>query len=146
MLPSLSGVSWLALLSTTTFLSGVTLSHAQPLPKRVSAALVKASLNFSKPPRSLSIALATSPLGSPPPLGDMTVQNREWLAWPPPLLRTGPCRFSGSVLSFFTSSSTGRSAYSVPSSAALTLLMYVWWCLVWWIFIVSVSMCGSSAS
>jgi len=113
----------LALLSTTTFLSGVTLSQAQPLPKRVSAALVKASLNFSKPPSCDSIALPTSPTGAPPPLGDITVQNRLWLAWPPPLLRTGPCRFSGSDLVFLTSSSTGRSAYSVPSSAALTLLM-----------------------
>ncbi len=123
MLPSISGLSWLAVLSTTTFLSGVTLSHAQPEPKRLMAALVKASLNFSKPPTSRSMALATSPTGSPPPLGDITVQNSEWLAWPPPLLRTGPCKFSGSDFRRETSSSTGRSAYSVPSSAALTLLM-----------------------
>ncbi|MNP58560.1 hypothetical protein D3C76_1534850 [compost metagenome] len=80
MLPCISGLSWLPLLSTTSFCSGVTLSQAQPLPKRVSAALVKASLNASKPPSSASMALATRPCGWPPPVGDMTFQNSEWLA------------------------------------------------------------------
>jgi len=41
-LPVISGLSWLPVLSTTSFFCGVTLSQAQPLPKRVSAALVKA--------------------------------------------------------------------------------------------------------
>ena len=46
--------------------SFVTLSHAQPEPKRVVAALAKSSLNLSKPPSSLSIAAAKSPVGAPP--------------------------------------------------------------------------------
>ncbi|MNF01879.1 hypothetical protein D3C80_2009410 [compost metagenome] len=80
MLPCISGLSWLPLLSTTSVLAGVTLSHAQPLPKRVSAALVNASLNALKPPNCSKMAWPTSPTGSPPPAGDMTCQNSEWLA------------------------------------------------------------------
>src|SRR3546814_4281072 len=53
-MPFMSGLSWLALLSTESLPDLSTLSHAQPLPKRVSAAWVKASLNLSKPPRSRS--------------------------------------------------------------------------------------------
>ena len=45
--------------------------------ERVTPALVTASLNLSKPPSSLSIALPTSPPGLPPPLGPMIVQNIE---------------------------------------------------------------------
>src|SRR5690606_41692124 len=84
------GLSWLAVLSTISLPWGVTLSHAQPLPNRVRAALVKASRNASIPPSSASSAADRAPPGCPPPCGDITVQNRLWLAWPPPLLRTGP--------------------------------------------------------
>ena len=42
-------------------------SQAQPLPKRVAPALLKASLNLSKEPKAESMPLASSPLGSPPP-------------------------------------------------------------------------------
>src|SRR3546814_18182079 len=94
-MPFMSGLSWLALLSTESLPDLSTPSHAQPLPKRVSAAWVKASLHLSKPPRSLSMRLATSPVGCPPPSGDITVQNSAWLAWPPTLLRTAPRNFSG---------------------------------------------------
>jgi hypothetical protein len=51
----------------------------------------------------------------------MTVQNRLWFAWPPALLRTGPCLSCGSDERFFRTSSTGLSAHSVPSSAAFAL-------------------------
>ena len=122
-MPFMSGLSWLALLSTASLPALSTLSHAQPEPKRVSAALVKASLKASKPPRSLSMRLATSPTGLPPPLGDMTVQNSEWLAWPPALLRSGPRLSSGSASRLAMISSADLSAHSVPSSAALALLM-----------------------
>ncbi|MNS92387.1 hypothetical protein D3C72_1265230 [compost metagenome] len=74
----------MALLSTTSLPAGVTDSQAQPLPKRVSAALVKASRKAARPPSSDSMAAASAPSGSPPPSGDMTDQNRLWLAWPPP--------------------------------------------------------------
>src|SRR3546814_20315857 len=94
-MPFMSGLSWLALLSTESLPDLSTLSHAQPLPKRVSADWVKASLNLSQPPRSLSMRLATSPVGGPPPLGDITVQRSEER-------RAGqecviPCRSSGSL-------------------------------------------------
>ncbi|MNR41567.1 hypothetical protein D3C85_1599660 [compost metagenome] len=104
-------------------MAGVTLNQAQPLPKRVSAALVKASLKASKPPNCSSMALATAPCGKPPPLGDITLQNSEWLAWPPPWLITAFCNFSGNCLTLATSFSTGHSAYSLPSTAALRLLI-----------------------
>src|SRR3546814_8849392 len=47
-MPFMSGLSWLALLSTESLPDLSTPSHAQPLPKRVSAAWVKASLNRSE--------------------------------------------------------------------------------------------------
>ncbi|MOA11482.1 hypothetical protein D3C78_1314260 [compost metagenome] len=119
MLPCISGLSWLPLLSTTRVFCGVTLSQAQPLPKRVSAALVKASLKASKPPSWASMVCARAPCGSPPPCGDITVQNRLWLACPPPWLVTAPRRFSGSCPTAPSSFSTGHSAHSVPSMAAL---------------------------
>src|SRR5690606_41283520 len=100
-----------------------TVSHARQLPKRVSAALEKASLKASEPPRSLSMRLATSPTGLPPPLGDITVQNSEWLAWPPALLRSGPRLSSGSASRLEMISSALLPSHCVPSSAALALLM-----------------------
>ena len=91
----ISGLSWLGELSTTSLPLASTDSQAQPLPKRVSAALVKASLKASKPPRSRSMALASAPVGLPPLFGPMMDQNRLWLEWPPPLLRTAPRMASG---------------------------------------------------
>ena len=42
--------------------------------------------------------------------------------------------------------STALISRSVPLMASFTLVMYAWWCLVWWISIVRASMCGSRAS
>ena len=67
-----------------------------------------------------SMAEARSPLGAPPAPGAMFSQNIVWLRWPPPLLRTGPRLSSGMSERFFTTSSIGLSAQSVPSSAPLT--------------------------
>ncbi|MNP81667.1 hypothetical protein D3C76_1800930 [compost metagenome] len=74
----------MALLTTCRWPALSTTSQAQPLPKRLRAAWVKACLKASSPPRSRSIAAANSPPGSPPPRGLITCQNRLWLAWPPP--------------------------------------------------------------
>ena len=65
--------------------------------------------------------------GSPPLPGPITVQNREWFACPPPLLRTAPRMSSGTAFRSLMSASTlfaSRSA--LPAIALLTLLMYVW--------------------
>ena len=43
------------------------------------AAFEKASLNPSNDPKVLSIAFAKAPEGVPPPLGDITSQNKVWL-------------------------------------------------------------------
>ena len=41
------------------------------------------------------MASAMAPLGSPPALGPMMVQNMEWFTCPPPLLRTAVRMASG---------------------------------------------------
>ena len=51
------------------------MSQAQPDPNRVAAALENSSLNASNEPNPLSIALLTSPVGSPPPFGPITSQK-----------------------------------------------------------------------
>jgi hypothetical protein len=70
-------------------------SQAQPEPKRVAAAWPNFSLKASKPPNVPVMAWATLPTGAPPPPGFISVQNSEWLAWPPPLLRTAVRMFFG---------------------------------------------------
>ncbi|MNI65430.1 hypothetical protein D3C73_1209390 [compost metagenome] len=74
------GESWLGKLYTDNLPLASTARNAQPLPKRVVAALEKSSLNLSKPPSSLPIASASLPDGWPPALGPMVSQNKEWLA------------------------------------------------------------------
>src|SRR5258708_6180391 len=80
----MSGLSWLAV-EPTASLPPLTVSQAQPEPKRVAPALAKSSLNLAKPPSSASIAAASLPLGAPPLPGPMMVQKKEWLLWPPAL-------------------------------------------------------------
>src|SRR6266508_1943181 len=92
--PSDRGLSWLAVLVTDSELPSDT-NHTHPEPKR----LTPASSNFlrksSIDPNADSMALADSPLGSPPPSGLIHSQNREWLRWPPPWLRTAVRLSSG---------------------------------------------------
>jgi hypothetical protein len=54
------GLSWFGVLPTASFLSEVIYSHAQPLPKRVLAALLKVSLNLSNEPNSMDNAVDRS--------------------------------------------------------------------------------------
>src|SRR4051794_39158435 len=104
-LPSMIGLSWLAVLSIANLPPEDT-SHAQPLPNRVVAALANCSLKLSKPPNVPLIRSAILPVGAPPPFGDIRGQNSEWLAWPPPLLRTAVRIASGSPLRSLIRSST----------------------------------------
>ena len=39
----------------------------------------EASLKLSKEPKASLIASATAPVASPPPFGDITSQNKQWL-------------------------------------------------------------------
>ncbi|MNI56116.1 hypothetical protein D3C73_1111040 [compost metagenome] len=82
------GLSWLGKLYTFNLPALSTARNAQPEPKRVVAAAAKSALNLSKPPSSAVIASAKAPVGAPPASGPIVSQNREWLACPPPLLRT----------------------------------------------------------
>src|SRR6476619_2243283 len=117
------GESWLAV-DVALRSPPSTTSHDQPEPKRFTPASISCFLSASKPPNVESIAEPRSPEGVPPPLGPRIVQNRLWLAWPPALLRTGPCLSCGSEEMFFRTSSTGFEAHAVPSSAALALSTY----------------------
>ena len=76
---SIDGVSWLAVLWITS-LPLSSLSHAQPLPKRPVAAAAKISLNVSKLPKVDVMASAIAPVGAPPALGAISVQNCVWFA------------------------------------------------------------------
>jgi hypothetical protein len=97
--------------------------HVQPEPKRVAPAWLTFCFTSSKLP-SLASASASRPAGgAPPPFGPMICQNSEWLAWPPPLLRTAVRMSSGTAFRLLISSSTllfCRSGYF--SSAAFRLL------------------------
>src|SRR5690606_15558068 len=118
-IPGINGLSWLAVEQTSNS-PFFTQSQAQPEPNCVAAALEKASLNASNEPNFLSIAPANSPLGCPPPFGDITVQNKLWLKYPPPLLRTAllfKSRFS-------KISSIVLPSKFVPSIAAFRLFVY----------------------
>src|SRR5512144_2083228 len=95
--PSDSGESWLGVEVTVSEPSFFTESHAQPLPKRDLAAVSNCVLNASKPPKDLSMAADTSEPGLPPSFLS-TVQNSEWLAWPPPWLRMTVRMSSGTAL------------------------------------------------
>src|SRR5258708_37276655 len=83
-------------------------THAQPLPRRPVPAAAICSLNLAKSPKVFLIASPTAPLGSPPALGPIQVQNSEWLWWPPALLRTAVRMSSGTWLIFLRRSSSGH--------------------------------------
>src|SRR6185312_8273209 len=116
--PSEIGESWFAELVTDSRPLSST-SHAQPEPNRLTPASTICCLNASNEPKALSIAAARSPLGVPPPFGPRIVQNSEWLAWPPALLRTGPCLSDGRLLRLASTSSTGLSPHSLPPTRGL---------------------------
>ncbi|MNT52195.1 hypothetical protein D3C72_1892060 [compost metagenome] len=70
-----------------------TISQAQPEPKRPRPAALKASLKASMPPRSASMAAASSAEGAPPvPTGARPSQKKVWFHTPPALLRTATGR------------------------------------------------------
>jgi hypothetical protein len=104
-LPSISGLSWFAVLSMDS-LPPVSMSHAQPLPNRPIAAFLNSSFSLSKLPKAELIASAIAPVGGPPALGAMICQNMVWFTWPPPLFLTAVRMSSGTVLMPFSKSST----------------------------------------
>ena len=76
--------------------------------------------------------LTIVPEGAPPALGPRIFQKREWLAWPPPLLRTAPRISAGTAFKSRIKSSTDfRSRSGLPARALLTLATYAAWCLPW---------------
>lgn len=93
---SLRGVSWLAVEVMTSLRLESRESQAQPLPKRVAAAALNSSWNFSKLPKVVSISVFSSGEGVVG-VGLRIFQKREWLWCPPPLLRTAVRMFSGMV-------------------------------------------------
>jgi hypothetical protein len=101
-----------------------------------------AVLKAAKEPKRSVMAFASSPVGSPPPplpLGARFSQKMLWFTCPPPLKRMAPW----SAIIDATSPVAWASAY-LPS-AALRLVTYALWCLVWWRRMMSPEMKGSRA-
>ena len=80
-------------------------NQAQPLPKRVAAAVANFSLNPSNPPKVEVIASARGPVGAPPAPAAMFCQKIEWFRCPPPLFLTAPRMLSGSAVTSARTSS-----------------------------------------
>jgi len=72
-------------------------SQPQPEPNCFAVVSLNCFLKSSKLPKSFLICSPMAPVGSPPPLGFMIVQNMEWFTWPPPLLRTTVRTSSGTL-------------------------------------------------
>src|SRR5699024_6716057 len=144
--PSIIGLSWFGVLIISISPLSST-SHAHPDPKRPVAAVVNSSLNLSKLPNLAFILSASSPLGSPLPLGLNVFQKKLWLACPPPLLRTAVRIYAGTLSKSLIKSSTDFDFKSAcPSTAPFNFVTYVLWCFVCCIFIVSLCIDGSNAS
>src|SRR5690242_6786845 len=120
----MSGESWFGLPYTWRPEPSWT-SQPQPEPNWFVAAAVSLSLKSPNEPNAEAIASPSAPEGSPPPFGPMTFQKSEWFAWPPALLRTGPCLSDGSEDRLARTSSTDLSAQSVSFSAPLARSTYV---------------------
>ena len=65
----------------------LTISQAQPLPKRPRPAASNFSLNASKLPKVAVMSSASAPVGAPPAWGARLRQKAVWLTCPPALLR-----------------------------------------------------------
>src|SRR3954467_9971068 len=89
------GLSWLGVLVSLSSPPSRT-SHVQPEPNCPTPLASNCSLKSSKLPKAELMASASSPDRSPPPSGFIDSQKSVWLAWPPPLLRNGPCLSLGS--------------------------------------------------
>ena len=100
----------------------------QPRPARaetLGARIVEGRFELIEAAEVEVMALARSPVGSPPPLGFMICQNMLWLAWPPPLLRTAVRIASGTLFRLRIKSSTLMfSNWRCPCSAVFTLFTY----------------------
>src|SRR6185312_1755612 len=105
-LPSINGLSWLAVEEISNLPLPLFNSQAQPEPKRPAAAELNFSLNESKLPKFELITLAMSPVGAPPAFPARIGQKNEWFAWPPPLLRTAVLTASGTIAQLFASNSS----------------------------------------
>jgi hypothetical protein len=81
------------------------------------------SLNVSKLPKVDLMSSAILPVGCPPAFGPMMRQNREWLACPPPLLRTTPRMSSGIAFMLLINSSIDFFSRSALPAMALFKLV-----------------------
>ena len=96
--PSMSGLSWLAVEPTARPVPSQT-SQAQPLPKRVTPALRELLLERVEAAEGrVDRAASEPPWARRRRSGAMIVQKSEWLAWPPPLLRTAVRIASGTIV------------------------------------------------
>src|SRR6185312_8074363 len=100
----------------TSSLPSLTISHAQPLPKRASPAAFSFSFRPSILPKVLLISSSNLPEGAPP-LELRISQKKLWFQCPPALLRT-----AGLIVpAFATSSSRDLFSFGVPAIALFRL-------------------------
>src|ERR1700738_5188541 len=97
--------------------------EGQPDPMIVPAPSFICFFSFSKPPKSASIAAASSPCGRPPPFGVRFCQKRECRTWPERWKARDFSRAARRVKSSFWRASSSF------SSAVLAPLTYPEWCL-----------------
>lgn len=138
----ISGLFWLLLFFISKLFWGVMLSQVQLLLKWVSVVLVNVFLNVLKFLSCLSMVCFRLLLGWLLFWGDIMVQNSEWLVCLLLLLIIGVCSFFGRLVSCCSRFFIGCLVQGVFFSVVFRLFIQVWWCLLWWIFMVSVSMCG----
>ena len=112
---------------------------AQPEPMMLPAAAVICLRNFSKPPKSSSIAAASGPSGRPPAFGERFFQNSEWRTWPERLKARARSR-AGRLSKLSLSRASPR-----RSRAVLAPFTYAAWCLSWWSSMIRAETWGSRA-
>ena len=113
---SIKGLSWFGV-DEISSLPSLTISHAQPLPKRTTPAAENFSLKASNVPKAALIASANVPVGVPPAFGANASQKKLWFQWPPPLLRIA----GGKVPAIATISSIVFPSLGVPARALFKL-------------------------
>src|SRR5690606_14016023 len=97
-------------------------SQPQPEPKVPMETLLNSSLKASKEPKALLMASASSPVGSPPPLGLRQFQQKVWF-------HTWAALLNRPRLEVLMISSRLLPSCSVPAIRLFRLTTEVLWCL-----------------
>ena len=141
----MSGLSWFGVELDGELAVRPTTSQAQPEPKRLAPPSVKRLLELVGDRRTSSVIASASVarrVAAAVRAHDLPEERVVRVA--AAVVADGRPHVLGDQSRGRRSSrSSGRARLRCPSSAALRLSTYAWWCLPWWISIVRASMCGS---